>query len=556
MIRFFFAAGALCFTAASGAGQIVLDGRFDDWNGIPVTDAPAGSPLLKSMRATVTEDRLVLRLDLHAEVALDETILPNALKLLIDTDANPSTGANYANSGLGIDVLIDWADRQVIRYAGTGGSGSLNAIGTLASPTYSGDRFEISIDRALLGLPGSVCRIAWHDATGGTLMPAGGLPVGLTALPFAHAPVPLERAPGTAVRAVFWNANTRIGQPAAEAAMQRILQATAPDVVALSEVSDNTPAQVAALLNAWLPGTPAWTVVKDDYDLMVATRLPVLSTHPAINRQFPVVLDAGTTAFGGPILLVSSHLKCCGGTSNEATRQAQADEFMAFLRNSRTPGNSPSLPATTPVLYGGDLNLVGLAQPMRTLTTGDLVNNATYGPDFAPDADGTAFTELPLTLSDFPADYTWENASGQFIPGKLDIVVVSDATVQPLRGFALHTGRMSSERLSQWGLLAGDTEAASDHVPVVVDVAPTGPVPPAGTGNYGGPDSDGDGLSDALEVSVFGTNPFAADSDGDGVSDPLELCDGPTPCLGDLNSDAVVSIADLLLLLGTFGAPC
>jgi hypothetical protein len=255
-------------------------------------------------------------------------------------------------------------------------------------------------------------------------------------------------------------------------------------------------------------------------------------------------------------LLVSSHLKCCGGTSNEATRQAQADEFMAFLRNSRTPGNSPSLPATTPVLYGGDLNLVGLAQPMRTLTTGDLVNNATYGPDFAPDADGTAFTELPLTLSDFPADYTWENASGQFIPGKLDIVVVSDATVQPLRGFALHTGKMSSERLSQWGLLAGDTEAASDHVPVVVDVAPTGPVPPAGTGNYGGPDSDGDGLSDALEVGVFGTNPFAADSDGDGVSDPLELCDGPTPCLGDLNSDAVVSIADLLMLLGTFGAPC
>jgi len=89
-----------------------------------------------------------------------------------------------------------------------------------------------------------------------------------------------------------------------------------------------------------------------------------------------------------------------------------------------------------------------------------------------------------------------------------------------------------------------------------VDLAPTGPVPPSGTGNYGGPDSDGDGLSDALEVGVFGTNPFASDSDGDGISDPLELCEGPTPCLGDLNLDAVVSIADLLVLLGAFGTPC
>lgn len=556
MYRTLFAAVALWFTAASGAGQIVLDGRFDDWNGFAATEAPAGASLLQAMRVAVTEDRILLQLDLHAEVALDETILPNELKLLIDTDANPATGANYANSGLGIDVLIDWADRQVIRYAGTGGSGSLNSLSTLCAPTYSGDRFEISLDRAQLGLPGSVCRIAWYDAAGGTLMPAGGLPVGLAALPFTHAPVPLDRAAGTAVRAVFWNTNNRIGQPAAEAAMQRILQATLPDVIALSEVSDNTPAQVSNLLNAWLPGTPSWTVVKDDYDLMVATRMPVLSTHPALDRQFPVVLDAASTAFGGPLLLVSSHLKCCGGASNEATRQTQADSFMAFLRNSRTPGNAPFLPATTPVVYGGDLNLVGLAQPMRTLTTGDLVNNAAYGPDFAPDADGTDFTELPLTISDFPADYTWENANGQFIPGKLDIVVVSDATVNALRGFALHTGRMSAERLNAWDLMSGDTEAASDHFPVVVDLAPTGPVPPSGTGNYGGPDSDGDGLSDALEVGVFGTNPFASDSDGDGISDPLELCEGPTPCLGDLNLDAVVSIADLLVLLGAFGTPC
>ena len=55
-------------------------------------------------------------------------------------------------------------------------------------------------------------------------------------------------------------------------------------------------------------------------------------------------------------------------------------------------------------------------------------------------------------------------------------------------------------------------------------------------------DSDGDGLSDADEVNIFGTDPFDADSDGDGLSDGEEvaifdvdldtdadgLADGPT----------------------------
>ncbi|MEM1566186.1 MAG: hypothetical protein QW510_03745, partial [Candidatus Bathyarchaeia archaeon] len=36
------------------------------------------------------------------------------------------------------------------------------------------------------------------------------------------------------------------------------------------------------------------------------------------------------------------------------------------------------------------------------------------------------------------------------------------------------------------------------------------------------PDSDGDGLSDGVEIKVFLTNPMKRDTDGDGVSDGLE----------------------------------
>lgn len=44
-----------------------------------------------------------------------------------------------------------------------------------------------------------------------------------------------------------------------------------------------------------------------------------------------------------------------------------------------------------------------------------------------------------------------------------------------------------------------------------------------------GPDSDGDGLSDATEIQVYGTNPADPDSDGDGVPDGVEAATCRTP---------------------------
>lgn len=42
-------------------------------------------------------------------------------------------------------------------------------------------------------------------------------------------------------------------------------------------------------------------------------------------------------------------------------------------------------------------------------------------------------------------------------------------------------------------------------------------------------DSDSDGLFDAIEVEVYGTNPYAADSDGDGLDDGMEVALGSDP---------------------------
>lgn len=44
-----------------------------------------------------------------------------------------------------------------------------------------------------------------------------------------------------------------------------------------------------------------------------------------------------------------------------------------------------------------------------------------------------------------------------------------------------------------------------------------------------GPDADGDGLSDATEAQVYGTNPSDPDSDGDGIGDGVEAATCRTP---------------------------
>jgi hypothetical protein len=46
-------------------------------------------------------------------------------------------------------------------------------------------------------------------------------------------------------------------------------------------------------------------------------------------------------------------------------------------------------------------------------------------------------------------------------------------------------------------------------------------------------DTDGDGLFDLDETSIYGTNPNVADSDGDGASDGAEVFNGTNPTTND-----------------------
>lgn len=563
--------------AGPAAGQIQLDGQFSDWADSPDWEG-AGAYGGLSMQSNDTW--LYLHIAFMEEIALDETILPNDNVLLIDADDDPSTGANYAGLGLGVDVLVNWPQRTVIRYTGGSGSETFYDIGMHVAPTYSSTQFELAVRRADCNMgSSSAVRIMWYSD--GIAYPAGGALHTLADTPYSFEPLPFERADETAVRVAFWNLNGRVGQGNAEAAMQRILAATAPDIIGFSEVSNTSASAMASRLNDWIPlSEGGWHVVKDDYDLMVASRFPIGATFPDVFRNFPVVIN-DVPGWEDPLLFTSSHLKCCGGASNEAQRQSEADEFMAFMREAFEAGGELELPSEAPAVFGGDLNMVGLAGPIHTLVTGDIADEAANGPDFGPDADGSALTEWPILQSDHPFDYTWENPGSEFGPGKLDYLITRDDVAPLLHGFAVNTGQMSVSRLFQYGLNGGDSEAASDHFLVVGDLAATGDlsdadadgvpdlfdncvhVANAGQADFNGDelgdacsDWDGDGLSDAVELNLFNSDPFDADSDGDGVDDATELLNNGGGCTGDFNQDGLISIGDLLALLGQFGNLC
>jgi hypothetical protein len=337
--------------------------------------------------------------------------------------------------------------------------------------------------------------------------------------------------------------------------------------------------------------------VKDDFDQITASKYDILQSWPALDRQFPALIDLP----GYPQLLFNNaHYSCCAAETN---RQNQADEYIAFLLDAKTPGGSIDVPQNTPFVLGGDLNLVGYAQQLNTLIDGNIQNTATYGAGGAPDWDNSNCSVVLPRQTDKRMAYTWRDDNDSYPPGWLDYIIYSDAVLDLQKGYSLQTSVMSQGRLNQYGLLLSDALTASDHFIVVGDFSL---VQLADGDNDGVPDlndncpdmfnpgqadfntdgtgdvcqdTDLDGITDADELLLFGTNPLLQDTDGDGLTDaaeldttftnPLEpdtnsngvsdldeLLIGNTNCPADFDGSQIVDVADLLFFLQFFGSVC
>ena len=459
----------------SQAARIWMDGNFSDWDTIPplysdaIGDQQSGDIDFGVLKVA-NDDRFVFfYIEIGDELNMQDD---NEITLYLDTDNNASTGIPI--NGIGAEVKWIFGERwgtYTYRY-----TIYHQYIGLVTAPTVTSDRFEIAIDRtiSLFGqelFPQNSFRIVFHDnGPGNDYLPDVGDIVSYSFDNYTLPPIiptSLKKAASLDLRAMTYNVlSNNIFDPALYDTFDRILSAIEPDIIAFEEIYYHTANDVKQLVESILPsGTgEQWYCqgISGD-DIYAVSRFPILESY-ALNKSGAFLIDL-YTRIDSDLLFIVAHLSF--GSYNEA-RQLEIDEMMAFIREAKEPGGTLTLEENTPILITGDLNLVGYAQQLETLLTGDIVNPQ-FGPDFTPDWDGTDFGDLCARLTDIPMFYTWYSASSSYYPGRLDFMIYSDYVLSSERKFVMFTPEMHADTLGVYGLIADDVTNASDHIPLVSD---------------------------------------------------------------------------------------
>ncbi len=521
------AAAASAPHAAAAPFAITIDGGFEEWAAVSVawTD-PAGDGGGSGVdfgRIWIADDArfFFLKLEVGTELSLDEQ---SDIQVYLDTDANPQTGAPV--EGLGAELQWFAGQRQgLFWHDGRPTTVFHDDVGFVAGPTVTSSVFEVALARDALPdgvnalFNGPQIALLVRDGTGGDSAPDGGAPLAYV-FDQGTSPVdvviPLERIDPADLRLQTWNVLGDGPWGRAAASFGRLLAAGDADVMSFQEIYTHSAAQTAAFVAQWLGGT--WYSAANA-DCKLVSRFPIVGTWP-LDGNLAALVDAPPPV--GELLVVNAHLPCC---DNESARQSEIDHIMSFIRDAKLPGGAITLPAGTPMVITGDLNLVGLSQQLTTLLTGDIVNQITWGPAFDPDWDGSDSADLLCRQTELRMGYTWRSDSSTFWPGHLDYVIYTDSAAAVARHFVVYTPEMSPANLAAYGLLPGDS-LATDHLLLEADFRPPCP---------GDLDASGDvGITDLL--ALLGS--WGASG-------------GP----GDLDGDGDVDVVDFLALLGAWG-PC
>jgi endonuclease/exonuclease/phosphatase family metal-dependent hydrolase len=436
---------------------------------------------------------LFLRVQLDTVFSLSAD---NSLALHLDTDDDPSTGR--AVHGLGAEVTWAFGRRTgIVAADGRTVEVGHDALGISYLPTVWARTFEVALDRSArpAGHPlfrGGRLRMAL-TLDGDRLPDAeGGLGYRLSATPVERS-VPRLRAPASgSLRLLSYNVRRDgLFKSATQAAFGRILRAVDADVIGFQEVYEHSATATGRVVDSLMAVGAAsgaegpesgdeWAVAKAGPDLVVASRHPVLDVHAIPGYEDyesgAFLLDT-REALGRRLVLVVMHPPCCnvgpedGAPSRNVQRQLIVDGVAAFLRDLRAGTGPLDVPENTPIAVLGDMNFVGDPQQARTLRTGDIVNEGRFGPAAAPDWDGSPLLDVNPGQTERPMHTTWIDAESPFPPGRLDYIYFSDSVVRATHAFVLHTPALADSTLAAYGLRANDTRIASDHLPLVVDIA-------------------------------------------------------------------------------------
>lgn len=480
--------------------RIVIDGEFDDWKSISpvlVDPADARDAFVDFGEVRISDDDRFVHLLIDFGKTVNAQGLDGTAMILLDADGDAKTGR--AERGMdGVDVIIDLTPPNVKSPHEPGQGMAIRSttyqpdasdaqarkltpydIGLAFAPTHAGRRMEFRIDRGA-SLPNTPALFTGSRFT-----------MKLVCLdlveklvdetePITHAfqhsakpqsgvedqpNDPVVRAAGSDLRVLSWNAE-RGAIFSRPDPFRRTLAALKPDLILLQELTDkNSASQVQEFLRSAMPPQQGedWNVAfgagGGDLRCAIATRLDLhpiqtlnliaFPNHPDRNVR---AVGAMVSTNGGHMLAMSVHLKCCGRADGPEDQQRLAevhaihDAIKAIMDGGGVDG----------VVIAGDFNLVGSRQPLEAMAAG-------------LDGDLSNLSIAQPYQIDGLSNATWSDVKQPFAPGRLDYMLFSDATIQSLGAFVYDSRDLGPRWLSQYHVEAADTDAASDHLPVVTD---------------------------------------------------------------------------------------
>lgn len=454
------------------AQTILVDENMSDWDDIAeytqesTGDFGNGELDIKSVKIYDDDRFIYFLLELNSEILLQQF---NDLSLLIDTDNNSNTGVEL--EGIGYEFEFSFGDREGYAYLDGVTSISSYNVGLVSAPTVTSDFFEIKMDKKteINGIKvfnsDTLAFFFRTQVSGGDLAPDDPSSFSYTfknGKSAFNSSIHLDRETEFDLRFLSYNVyRDYLFNLEARDNFRRIFQFIEPDIIGLQEVYDNSGTDAAILIKEFLGGQ--WYSGDVGNDNLLVSRYPILK-QKAIKGNAAYLVKIDNISFQN-VLVIVAHPPCC---SNDQGRQDEIDAFMAFLRESKDGGEF-DIAENTPIVIVGDMNLVGLNQQVKTLLTGDIIDEIEYGQDFSPDWDGTALEDVKPFNPGMPTTFTWYNENSSFGAGRLDYIVYSGSVLELGTNFSLHSKTLPQEFLDTTFLQRNDTYEASDHLPIVAD---------------------------------------------------------------------------------------
>ena len=491
MFKLFFLFLASCFSFSQNT-QINIDSQFDDWENIFSFEDEfndIGGVDFKSISVTNDDKFLYIKFETFEEIDLLDMEFNGEelydVEIFIDTDNDSQTGFVPAyNENIGCELGIMFNQRYVwYNEPSPDVQISLYDVGIFPAPTVTSDQFEIAIDLkseydGSLLFPNSEIKIQLRDWISGDNIPNINSEIiyNINSKYLDYQPININKDSSNLIRLTAYNVlnnglddNNRIDK------LKNMLQVLDSDIFAFSECYQTSQETVKNILDNILPvsNIGGWFVKKKDGDdLILASKFPIIQDWPdessGIKKMHPCLIDLPDDIYAKDLLIINSHMSCC---DNDVARQEQADDFVNFILDAKTPGGIIDLDEGTPFILCGDLNLVGLSQQLKTILTGEIINTDDYGFGGGMNWSNNELKDQVCMHIELPLSYTWRDISydvGSYPYGKLDYIIFSDDVISSQKSFSVDTEFISQQSLNT-NNLNNDDSSGSDHLPITVD---------------------------------------------------------------------------------------